>query len=66
MHMKIKHWLYGGHLKIGHIDYLLYKSSTNHMIFTQGLFLDQMTPIVGVSNMIKHVLLKYLQEHVKF
>ena len=36
------------------------------MIFTQGLSLNQMTPIVGVSYMIKHMLLKYLQENVKF
>ena len=42
MHMKIRHF------KIGHIDYLLYKSSTNDMIFTQGLSLNQMTPIVGI------------------
>ena len=35
-------------LKIGHIDYLLYKSNTHHVIFTQGLSLNQMTPIVGV------------------
>ena len=47
MHLKIKHLIYGGHFTIGHIDYLLYKSSTNHIIFTEGLSVNEVTPIVG-------------------
>ena len=36
------------------------------MILTQGFSLNQMTPVVGVSYEIKHVLLKYLSKMWNF
>ena len=63
MYLKIKDWFHGGHFKIGHII----NYSTNQALFSlKGCLWTKWHRSWGFSFIIKHVLLKYLQENVKF
>ena len=46
IHFKKKHGFYGGHFEIGHNDQLLDESSIGNLIQTEGMYMNQIVPLM--------------------